>query len=167
MATRHLAALGHRRIGHIAGPDWAANAVDRESGYVQALTEAGLPLDSELISHDEFSVTGGASAAGRLLALPDRPTAMFVTNDMMALGALEAIKDAGLRCPDDVAVVGFDDIELASSRLIELSTVSHRSYEMGTRAVDILLDQIIAGPTEAPVQEVLTPKLIIRGTCGG
>jgi LacI family transcriptional regulator len=166
IATHHLAALGHRRIGHIAGPDWAANAVDRESGYVRALTEAGLPLDAELISRDEFSIAGGARAARRLLATADRPTALFATNDMMALGALEAIRDLGLRCPDDVAVVGFDDIELAGSRLIELSTVSHRIYDMGTRAVDILLDQIIAGPPEVPVQELLEPKLIIRRTCG-
>jgi len=167
MAVGHLAGLGHRRIGHLAGPSWAANAIDREAGYVQGLREARLEASEELISRGEFSAEGGAVAMRRLLALAEPPSAVFATNDLMALGALEAIKDYGLRWPDDVAVVGFDDISLARSRLIELSTISHRIYEMGTRAVEILLQQVLDGPIDPPIQEMLKPELVVRGTCGG
>jgi LacI family transcriptional regulator len=167
MAIEHLASLGHRRIGHIAGPTWASNAVEREAGYIEGLRRTGTDVSDELISREDFSIAGGAAAMRRLLAVGDRPTAVFATNDLMALGALEALKEAGLRWPADVAVVGFDDIELARSKLIELSTVSHRIYEMGSRAVEILLGQINEGPSETPIQEFLKPELVVRQTCGG
>lgn len=167
MATEHLLGLGHRRIAHIAGENWVSNALERRQGYADALRGTGIEVCEDLIEKGDFSLEGGRAAMGRLLRLRPRPTAVFSSNDIMALGALEAIGEAGLRCPEDVAVVGFDDIRITGSRLIQLTTVSHRSYEMGTRAVEILLDVIDKGAPETPFQEVLEPHLIVRGTCGG
>jgi len=167
LATTHLVELGHKRIAHITGPQYAANTVERRQGYALSLRNAGLEVSDDLVSAGDFSVRGGDGAMQRLLDLSEPPTAVFVTNDFMALGALEAIKAAGLRWPDDLAVVGFDDIALAGSSLIELSTVSGRIYEMGARAVGILLDLITEAPPQRAVQEVLEPKLIVRRTCGG
>lgn len=166
MATEHLVMLGHHRIAHIAGQEWATNAVARKQGYIHALAEAGLEALDELVTEGDFGVDAGAIAMRRLLQLDPRPTAVFCCNDLMALGALEAIYDAGLKCPDDVAVVGFDDIQLARSRLIQLTTISHRTYEMGRKAVQILLRLLADGPQQNPIEEVLEPRLVIRGSCG-
>lgn len=166
IATEHLIGLGHRRIAHIGGLSWAANSLDRKQGYLEAMAGAGLDSSDELIEVADFTDEGGARAMHRLLSLKSPPTAVFASNDLMALGALEAIREAGLRCPEDLAVVGFDDIHLARSRLVQLTTVSHRIYDMGEQAVDILIRLITEGPGEQPIQHILEPQLMIRQTCG-
>lgn len=167
LVAEHLHKLGHNRIAHIAGPEWAMNAVDRKRGFLETLERLGNFVADELVVTGDFSSEGGARAMASLLSLSKPPTAVFATNDLMALGAMEALKDAGLKWPDDVAVVGFDDIDLSRSKLIELTTVSHRIYEMGVRSVEILLEIIHGGPPEKPIQELLEPQLVIRSTCGG
>jgi LacI family transcriptional regulator len=164
LATQHLLDLGHTSIAHIAGPDWAMNAVDRRRGYEEALAGAGIDQDPELITEGDFGVRGGAEAAKHLLSLDTAPTAMFATNDLMALGALEAIQELGLQCPRDVSVVGFDNVALAESKLIRLTTISHRIYEMGAKAVEVLLQLINEGEPDSPIQELLEPELLIRNT---
>ena len=117
VAVDHLAGLGHRRIAYINGPrnglhGWDAST-GRLAGYRGVLSDRGIDADPALVMEGDWEVESGYSAARRLLAVPDRPTAVFAANDLMALGAIYAIRDAGLRVPEDVAVVGYDDREIA------------------------------------------------------
>jgi len=156
LATRHLIDLGHRRIGLIAGPPHASNALGRVEGYRQALTEAGLPVDPARIVPSGFSIESGAEAVGRLLALPDRPTAIFAINDNTAIGAMSAILRAGLTIPGDISLVGYNDIPLVSHLPTPLTSVRVPFDQIAAEALDLLLHD---GPDE---QRVVTPTLIPR-----
>src|SRR4051812_14305790 len=114
LGTRHLVALGHKRIATITGPLYMAAAMDRRDGYKQALAEVTIAVRPELIVEGDFTQAGGYRAMQALLALANRPTAVFVASDTMAAGALRAIHEAGLGVPRDVALVSFDDLPLAS-----------------------------------------------------
>ncbi len=164
LAAEHLHSLGHRRVAHIAGPAWATNALDRRSGFLETMRRLGAPVSDDLVVEGDFSLEGGAAAMKQLLESAEPPTAVFATNDLMALGAMEALLEAGLSCPEDVSIVGFDDIELSRSKLIELTTVSHRIYEMGSRSVEILLQVIHDGSPTTPIREFLQPRLVVRRT---
>lgn len=168
-AVRHLLSLGHRRIALIAGPADSSNACDRRAGYEAALRDAGIPVDPRLIAPGDFVEAGGRAAMEALLALPDPPTAVFAANDVMALGALAALRAAGRRVPDDVAVVGFDDIPIARYVEPRLTTVRQPIYDVGRRAAERVLDQAGAAPDAAPAseREVLGTELVIRESCGG
>lgn len=162
-AVSHLIALGHRRIGIIAGPTGPRGV--RVRGYQNALAEAGLPIDESLIqTGDTFNETGGHDGMKRLLAVTPRPTAVFAANDLIAMGALMAIHEAGLRVPEDVAVVGFDDIPAAKLVTPPLTTVAQFQEQLGRRAAEMLLERL-SGAVTGPARSIEMPHaLIVRGS---
>lgn len=142
MMTAHLIALGHRRIGFITGnADQSAGAL-RLHGYLDALAEAGLASEQDLIVPGLFSYRSGVEAAQRLLALPDRPTAIFASNDDMAVAAVSVAHRTGLDVPQDITVVGFDDAPLAVTTWPELTTIHQPIADMSREAVAMLVDAI-------------------------
>jgi DNA-binding LacI/PurR family transcriptional regulator len=164
LATQHLVELGHRRIGYINGMEDWIEAQNRLSGYRDVLTEHGLTVDETLIRHGDWGVDSGYEAARELLALQDRPTAIFAANDMMAMGTIYAIQKAGLDVPADVAVVGYDDRDFAAWIRPALTTVRMPSYEMGQAAARLLLQQINKEELEDATQ--ITGQLIVRESSG-
>jgi LacI family transcriptional regulator len=166
LATRHLIELGHRRIGCIAGPSHLTPSADRVTGYRTAMTEAGLPTEDGLIVRGDFHPESGRTAALALLSRSDPPTAIFACNDLMAVGTLRAAAETGRSVPVDVAIVGFDDIELASYTFPPLTTVAQPKLEMGRMALQLLIEHMRdkSRPTD---REVLPTKLVVRGSCGG
>lgn len=159
--TQHLLALGHRHIAALSGPQDVMTATDRVDGYRRAMTENGL-ADSVMILHGKFSVESGFEMAKRALQQSPRPTAFFTANNFIAVGALRALRDAGLRVPEDISVVAFDD--LPEVFIIEpfLTVLRQPAYEIGMRATSLLLDRL-TGKTTAPPQEIiLAGELIAR-----
>lgn len=138
-ATAHLTGLGHRRIGFINGEPWMDAAVDRLKGYRQGLATSDLPFDEGLVRYGDWLPLTGYQHAKELLAIPDRPSAIFCANDQMAAGALEAAAELGLKVPDDISILGYDDQELSRYTNPPLSTVVLPNYEMGRRAVETLI----------------------------
>jgi LacI family transcriptional regulator len=138
-ATRHLLAAGHRRIGIIAGASYACTSADRTQGYCDALAESQTDVDPRLIVESGPRLDDGINGARRLLAVDPPPTAIFAVNDEIAVGAMAAIKDAGLEIGSDVAVVGYNDTPLASRLPIPLSSVHHPVDLIGRRAMQSLL----------------------------
>ncbi len=165
MATEHLVSLGHRRIGIIAGiPDCCAT-IDRLAGYHSVLVGVGIPNFTELIVAGDFTAEGGRKAAHQLLTRPDPPTAIFAMNDDMAIGALQAAQERGIRVPQQLSVVGYDDGEFASFVTPMLTTVRQPLKELGRVGTDILYRLINGQPLEANRVELST-KLIVRDSTG-
>jgi DNA-binding LacI/PurR family transcriptional regulator len=167
-ATVHLLHLGHRTVAFIGGPEGSANARDRFEGYRSALEEAGVPVDPALIAGGHFEEQKGRNAMQRLLSRKDRPTAVFAANDVMALGAMKAIKREGLRIPQDIAIVGFDDIPLAQHVEPALTTVHQPIYQLGRLAAETLVNNLKEGRHEGAwgVRQVLRTRMVIRESCG-
>ena len=163
VATAHLTQLGHRRIGHLAGKSTVSTGVMRRRGYLSALTDAGLTPDSHLVIESGYTEEGGARAAERLLALEDRPTALFAVTDMTAVGAFGAARRMGLRIPEDVAIVGYNDIPLATRMAPPLTTVRVPIHDFGAAAARLLLEQIDTGELSRR-RVIFNPELIIRGS---
>lgn len=166
--VRHLARLGHRRIALIRGAEGNYDAAERLRGYREALAECGLPADSRLEAPGDFSEAAGADAVRQLLALPpaDRPTAIFAANDCMAIGALSALRAAGLRVPDDMALGGFDDIPMARFMTPPLTSVHVDISALGARAAARLLDLLQGRAGPAPYRETFPTTLVVRQSCG-
>jgi LacI family transcriptional regulator len=158
-AVNHLISLGRRRIAHISGQLIIQDAADRFEGYQRALDQAGLARDSRLISLGEFSMTSGYESMKHILK--QRPDAIFCGGDTIAIGAMRAIHEAGLRIPDDIAVVGFDDLDIATQVNPTLTTIRHHVQTIGSTAAQLLIDQI-EGRLEHPCQVVLPTELIVR-----
>jgi DNA-binding LacI/PurR family transcriptional regulator len=165
LAITHLTALGHQRIAIIGGLA-STPGVERMTGYRQALAEARVSVDEDLVRHGDFKEEGGYSEASALLALPTRPTALFVINHPMTIGALMAIRERGLRVPADVSVVGFDDTAWAALLDPPLTTVAQPTDELGTTAARLLLERVDQGYTGPPRRVVLPPHLIERASTG-
>ncbi|HYF96083.1 MAG TPA: LacI family DNA-binding transcriptional regulator [Symbiobacteriaceae bacterium] len=166
LAARHLLSLGHRRLACIAGASCHSSSWERYSGYLAALTEAGVEVPNDYVQWtDGFSLDGGQMATRLLLQLPDPPTAIFVASDIMAVGAIRAIQEAHLRVPDDVSIVGVDNINLSDCFLVPLTTVNQPKQEMGSEAAKMLVGRI-AGRTDYPTSVIFTPKLVVRQSCG-
>ncbi len=163
LATKHLIDLGHIRIGHLAGQQTVSTGVLRRRGYLAALADGGLPADPELVAEAGYLEDGGARTTERLLSLDNRPTAIFAVTDMTAVGAYGVARRLGLRVPEDLAVVGYNDIPLASRLVPGLTTVHVPIHEFGTVAARILLDQIETGELK-PRRVVFTPELVVRGS---
>jgi LacI family transcriptional regulator len=164
--VRHLLARGHERIAMIDGPQRNYDAAERRRGYETALTERGIALDPSLIVQGNFSELSGHRAVKALLELARRPTAIFAANDSMAIGALSALHERGLRVPQDLAVAGFDDIPLARYMNPQLSTVHVDISKLGERAAALLLSSLQKGAR--PRQQLQLPtSLVIRSSCGG
>jgi LacI family transcriptional regulator len=160
-AIRHLLELGHRRIAHITGPlGWVATE-DRRRGYRAALASAGILPDPALEIQAEPEIRPGREAALRLLELPERPTAIFAFNDNIAIGAIQAARARGLRVPDDVSIVGFDDVEHATIVTPMLTTVRQPLAEMGRTAVS-LLNRLLERQHFETLHIELATRLVVR-----
>lgn len=164
MAVEYLISLGHRRIGFIGGPKNISPSQDRMRGYKEALEEHNIPLQTEITSYADFTREAGRRVMKRYLKLSDPPTAIFAANDMIALGAIEAIEEEGLLVPDDISVIGYDDISYASLPRIMLTTVAQPMYDMGFMAAEYILD-VVEGKRKEKLQKILRPKLVVRKTC--
>jgi DNA-binding LacI/PurR family transcriptional regulator len=163
-ATSYLIGLGHRRIAFITGLMEIESAVKRLAGYKAALAEHDIPFSEELVVSGDFSFTGGYKASQELLCLNTPPSAIFASNDFEALGAMESIRDKGLSIPDDISIIGFDDIRLASISFPKLSTVRQELSQMGKMAAQLLLEQI-ESPDLVPRRITMSTKLILRDSC--
>lgn len=164
--TRLLLDLGHRHIAALNGPEGISTAQDRLAGCQQALAEAGLDPDLLLVFHDEYTQAGGYRMAQQALSRTPRPTACFAGNNFIAFGAYRAIQDAGLRVPEDVALVAFDDLPASFTVDPFLTVVAQPAYEMGRRATEILLARLMA-EEPPPCQEVVLPfEVIVRRSSG-
>jgi DNA-binding LacI/PurR family transcriptional regulator len=162
-ATRHLLELGHRRIAIITGPDYALSSRARLDGYRAALDTAGVPIDPDLIGRGDFLVEGGHAQAHRLLRLPDPPTAIFACNDWQAIGVYHAAHELGLRIPDDLSVVGFDDLPRIEWITPPLTTVRQPLTEMAVAATTMLVK--LAQGEPLPQRRVeLGTDLVERGS---
>ena len=185
-ATRHLIRLGHRRIAHIQGPLKYQVSHDRYQGYRDALNEAGIMLDPSLVQEGDFEPPSGRMCANAFFDLPagKRPTAIFAGSDYMAYGAISAVEQRGLRVPEDIAVVGFDDNPTSAHMEPALTTVRQPFYEMGRRASNILLALVdaprpvngldrngrvseVSSPMfSEPIRIKMPASLIVRASCG-
>lgn len=161
-ATAHLVALGHRRIATITGPQVQDNAVARLAGYRTALIHAGLPVDDDLIRVGDYGVDAGFRAASLLLRLDDPPTAIFASSDDTALGVLRAARERGVRVPEDLSVVGFDDLPIAAWLDPALTTVQQPLAEMGDTAVTLVCRTREGRRDPAHVE--LATRLIVRSS---
>ena len=160
-AMQHLLELGHRRIAHIAGPrGWVATE-DRRRGYHAALAAAGILPDPALTVETTPEIAHGQDAAGHLLNLPDPPTAIFCFNDNNAIGAIQAARARGLRVPEDLSVVGFDDVEGATIVTPKLTTVRQPLAEMGRTGVSLLM-RLLAGERFETLHVELATRLVVR-----
>lgn len=185
-AVQHLISLGHQRIAHIKGPASYQCSQERYQGYCEALIEHGLTPDSSLVVQGDFEVSGGRTAAHMLFSRDERPTAIFAANDHMAWGVLEVAEDLGLRVPEDVALVGFDDMLTSAHKRPPLTTVSQPFHQMGVRAAELLLgllesprpiplstntasylkSSFLSPAYNEPIRVVLETKLVVRESCG-
>lgn len=168
LATEHLVGLGHRRIAHVAGPEGHTPSRERLEGYRQALEAAGLAFEPALVIPGNGRPEGGATALAALLALPERPSAAFCYNDMTAIGLLRSGKAAGVRVPEDLAVVGFDNIPFAAYVTPALTTIAQPMLELGQRAMDMAL-ALMSGQerVESGIPDVvLQGQLIVRESAG-
>jgi DNA-binding LacI/PurR family transcriptional regulator len=164
-ATEYLIKLGHTRIGFVGdrseNPYHFIWSRDRQRGYRQALASAGQETGPGLCGEGEPTRSGARAAARSILLRPDRPTAIVAANDTRAIGVLEAARELGLRVPEDLSVIGYDDIEIAE--LVGLTTIRQPLGRSGQRGMQLLLDRI-RGVHVEPVREVLPVELIVRGT---
>jgi DNA-binding LacI/PurR family transcriptional regulator len=175
LATQHLLKLGHRRIGFVTGPLRTVNRLNRLEGYQQALHEFGVGLDRDLIWEkslekgfgDTEGVELGRNGARELLSKPNRPTALIAINDMYAFGAYAGARDASLRVPTDVSIVGIDDGVLAEVVDPPLTTVRQPLHEMTQAAVDIIINRIEGKTNGAPQHLTMKPELIVRKSASG
>lgn len=165
LAVHHLLALGHRRIGAVLGPDHLSPAAERSEGFAATIADSDADRDPALFRHADFHSPDAYVKCQALLALPEPPTAIFVANNLMAIGAMRAISEAGLRCPDDLSLVAIDDFEWSTAFYPRLTTVSQPMEAIGRRAVERLMNRIEGGPPILPRKELLRPELIVRDSC--
>jgi LacI family transcriptional regulator len=167
LAIRYLYDLGHRKIAHISGSNYPDNwpSIIRVEGYIKAMNKLNLKIESEyIVSAVNFDVSGGYTAMINLLKLKERPTAVFAACDKVAIGAINAIKDSGLSVPDDISIIGFDDIELAKYTTPKLTTIRQNSVEIGKSAVDLLVKQINE-KADLKINKIIPVELIERDSC--
>ncbi len=164
-AVRHLYSLGRRRIATIAGPPEALAASERLLGYRTGLEQVGLPFREEYVAQGDYFYESGLTAACVLLALAEPPDAIFAAADVMAIAAIKVIQESGLRVPEDIAVVGFDDIEYAALLSPQLTTMRQDCGGLGAAAVEALL-RMLTRPDKTPQEVVLPVELVVRESCG-
>lgn len=167
-ATNYLISLGHERIGIIHGPlngmEETVDSVDRFLGYKKALKDAGLKVYDELIKEANFKAKGGYKAAKMMLEGEIKPTAIFAISDMMAIGAINAVFDSGFKCPEDVSVIGFDNIDLCEVIRPPLTTIAQPMYQIGAVAAKLLV-KIIGGEQVEQKSVLLDHELVVRKSC--
>jgi DNA-binding LacI/PurR family transcriptional regulator len=160
LATMHLIDHGHRHIATIAGPPHLTSATERLKGFRRALNEASLPLPTRCVVHGQFDRASGFEAALKLLRPVPRPTAIFAGNDLMAMGVLMALRELGLRCPDDVSVAGFDNIDMADLLHPPLTSVQQPVYRLGAAAAELLIQRI--GGQAGTARRILLETELVR-----
>jgi LacI family transcriptional regulator len=165
LIVNHLINQGQNRIALISGPRSVSTSADRTQGYLKALKDRGLKIDRSIIKYGAFSQDTGFKYTKQLMSLLNPPRAIFCGDDAIALGAMKALGTLGLRVPEEVSVVGFDDAEISSHPLIKLTTVSQNLKKMGRLAAKTLIDRI-EGRQKTPQRILLEPHLIIRRSCG-
>ena len=165
LAVGHLIGLGHRYIGYIGGPESFYSSTERLIGYQDELKQAGISFNPDLVERGNWEIGSGYEAAQRLRNASSHLTAIFAGNDLMALGAIHAIQDAGLRVPDDIAVVGYDDRSIAAMARPTITTVSLPCYEMGMASAQLLLRRLKGQANNAEEIKV-KGKLLVRQSCG-
>jgi LacI family transcriptional regulator len=163
-AVSHLIRLGRTRIGTIAGPATSTVGIDRLEGYQKAKIERGHTVDDSLIVEGDFTEASGYYSMQQLLVA--KPDAVFVASDHMAVGAMRAVREAGMDIPDDIAFIGFDDLPIAKLPRPQLTTIRQPIMQFGIKAVEILIDLIENG-VDPPRHIIMDTELVIRGTCGG
>ncbi|HEX7713446.1 MAG TPA: LacI family DNA-binding transcriptional regulator [Bacillota bacterium] len=166
-ATRHFIRLGHKKIGIITGKLDTLTGRDRLNGYIAALKEAGLTIRQEMIFDGEFTIPGGYNATRVMLNQSEKPTALFISNNSMMIGALKAISEAGIKIPNDLAIIGFDDEEWAQFFMPPLTVVRQPAYTMGTLAAELLFQRLQENGSSERKEIVLKPELVVRESCGG
>ena len=162
-AVRHLAELGHEKIAIITGESITVPTQMRLKGYREEMEAQNASINEDWIIEGRFSVDGGYEAMQKLLKIEDRPTAIFCQGDEIAIGAMKAIKEAGLKVPDDFSIVGFDDIEISQYLNPALTTIRQQKEEMGIEAADMII-KLINHKEEKVEPEVIKTKLIERST---
>ena len=162
LAVSHLAKLGHKRIGYISGPSQISSVRERLEGYKKALFENNIKFDNSLVKESNLKMEDGYKLMKEFLELENRPTAVFTYSDLLAIGALKALKEAKLEVPKDIALVGYDDIEFSSLLEVPLTTVHQPRYRIGEEGAKILIDRIEGKDSEDLHQIVLKPELVIR-----
>ena len=162
----HLIGLGHRRIAIMVAQLGSSAITERIEGYCAALATAALPFNPDYVFRSASSIDDGCAAGLRLLDTVPRPTATFGTNNFVTIGMMNALAQRGLRCPEDLAVVGFDDFPWASAFHPRLTTVAQPGYELGHTAADLLLQRIANKHIGPPVKKILSTTLMIRESCG-
>jgi LacI family transcriptional regulator len=164
--TKHLLEHGHTRIAIIKGIEHNFDAAERLRGYATALLERGVPLETALQVEGDFSESAGHDAVKRLLCHTPRPTAIFASNDSMAIGALSALRDAGMHLPEDMALAGFDDVPIAPYLTPALTSVTFGIHNLGVRAIETVLHAVSHQNTHHKQQILLPTSLVLRGSCG-
>jgi LacI family transcriptional regulator len=164
-ATRHILGFGHRRVAMISGPATVSTGADRLTGYREALLEAGVPYDARWVHDAGFREERAYDAACAMLDAPDRPTAIFAANNLIAIGVMRAIADKQLRCPQDVSVVSIDDFPWANAFRPRLTTVAQPVAAMGDAAVRLLADRMAGTAPAEPRLEIMAPMLVVRDSC--
>lgn len=164
--VHHLIGLGHKRIATIAGPSHNVDAQQRLEGYRAALREAELPIDPLLEFTGDFTEPSGYAAATRVMAVPVKPSALFVANDHMSIGVFGALHDLHVKVPEEIAIAGFDDIPMARYLTPPLTTVHVDLFRIGQRAMEMLLDVRHGTPPRPRRHEMLQTTLVVRGSCG-
>ncbi|WP_255608315.1 LacI family DNA-binding transcriptional regulator [Micromonospora sp. PLK6-60] len=163
LATNHLLELGHRRIGHLSGRADLESARLREAGFRKAMADAGVPVDERLVGVGGFKTESAAGTAAELLALPDRPTAIFAGNDLSAISTMDVARSMGLTVPDDLSVIGFDNVPESALVNPPLTTISQPLQRMGAEALRLLIDLIAGVERDTHIQ--LPTELVIRASC--
>ena len=163
-ATRYLMSLGHRRIGIVAGPETAPTAADRVEGYRRALRSGHVHVDPTLVRRGDNGMVSGHREAIELLTLPERPTAIFCTNNMMTVGAFQDIQELKMGCPEEVSLVGFDDFYWAPLLRPQITMVRQPAREIGMAAARLLIEQI-EGRIATGGEQTLSTQLIVRQSC--
>ncbi len=163
LAIRHLHELGHRKIAHVTGPQGNVLTATRREGMLEERARLGLPARPEWIIRGDFSLESGHEAAQRILAMADRPTAVFCAADMVAFGLISGLQGGGLRVPDDISVIGFDGIEMSEYYVPALTTIWQDRQELGRRSAARLLERLTGqGTSAAPAIDMVDVELVIR-----
>lgn len=166
LAIRHLSGLGHREIAHVTGPDGNVLTTARRKGMTEERKRLGLPARPEWIIRGDFSLESGHAAAREILAMEHRPTAVFCSADMVAFGLIAELIKGGVRVPEDISVVGFDDIEMSEHYVPALTTIRQDRHLMGRRAAEVLLACLSGAERESTPSSPIPVELIVRGsTC--
>jgi LacI family transcriptional regulator len=161
--VQHLAALGHRRIGFVSGPLRLHSAQSRLAAFKKALDECGIPVDETLMIEGDHTMEGGMSAAAKMMAHKDLPTAVMCSNDMLAIGVLHQLSRSGLRVPDDVSIIGFDDIHMAAMVIPPLTSIQMSRTDIASAAVSALRGHLEGAPKR---EYNIDTRLVVRESTG-